>query len=407
MAQDVVGRRRWSPPARVSEWGTRRLAVVRFGMAIASLLLFIGLLELTAILGFVDYRLVVPRPEWVRNSMSPWEDPRNRPDPELIHIHRPYLRVTGSGPGNLAYPYGIPHARTYSFDVRHDQHGFRNDRDLERAAIAVIGDSFVEVPIVEAPSLLSSRLSRLLDVDVANLGQSSYGPQQELAVLRRFGLPLRPRVVLWLFFEGNDLSNLPRYERMVQESRDGGVRQPGPLDRSFTGNVVAALREYADPEPAPPEEVGRKNSCVLRPSSAGGAVTMYFPFFRAPTRDDLVALKQAQDMFLKARALSAEAGAHFLFVYVPDKYRVYRELCELPPAGFPTTAQLGEVPGRLRAWSETHAVPHLDLSPALQAAARRGEVVYFTDDSHWNEEGNRIAADEVARVIEDRRWLID
>ena len=47
------------------------------------------------------------------------------------------------------------------------------------------------------------------------LGHSGYGPQQELVVLKRYGLRLHPRTVIWTLFEGNDFSDAERYEEKV------------------------------------------------------------------------------------------------------------------------------------------------------------------------------------------------
>ena len=41
-----------------------------------------------------------------------------------------------------------------------------------------------------------------------NLGFSNDGPLLELATLSEYGLRLRPRAVIWVYFEGNDLTDL-------------------------------------------------------------------------------------------------------------------------------------------------------------------------------------------------------
>jgi len=99
----------------------------------------------------------------------------------------------------------------FRWDVRYDHNGFRNQTDLKSADIVVIGDSFVEGLTVSDAQLVTSLLAHLQGKVVANLGQSTYGPQQELIVLKRYGLPLRPRTVVWMFFEGNDLADVITY----------------------------------------------------------------------------------------------------------------------------------------------------------------------------------------------------
>jgi hypothetical protein len=64
--------------------------------------------------------------------------------------------------------------------------------------------------------MIPARCSQLLDwrgslTSVANLGQSGYGPQQELAVLKRYGCPPYDRNTSWVFYEGNDLLDVQEY----------------------------------------------------------------------------------------------------------------------------------------------------------------------------------------------------
>jgi hypothetical protein len=43
---------------------------------------------------------------------------------------------------------------------------------------------------------------------VLNLGQGGSGPLIELGILGEYALPLRPKRVVWPFYEGNDFINL-------------------------------------------------------------------------------------------------------------------------------------------------------------------------------------------------------
>ena len=59
--------------------------------------------------------------------------------------------------------------------------------------------------------LATTHLAKLTQKTVANLGQSGYGSQQELVVLKRYALPLHPESVVRVFYEGNDLRDAARY----------------------------------------------------------------------------------------------------------------------------------------------------------------------------------------------------
>ena len=71
-----------------------------------------------------------------------------------------------------------------------------------------------------------------------NLGIDDAGPLIELAVLREIAAPLEPRVVFWLFFEGNDLKDLdnewgrePLRRYLESEYRTGVFERQPEVDR--------------------------------------------------------------------------------------------------------------------------------------------------------------------------------
>ena len=96
----------------------------------------------------------------------------------------------------------MPDSPIYVADHQYDRNGYRNDRDLDRAPIVLIGDSFLEGYKITQAELLSNKLADIMGEDVANLAQAGYGPQNQLDVLRDIALGLEPRIVVWVFFEG-------------------------------------------------------------------------------------------------------------------------------------------------------------------------------------------------------------
>ena len=217
-----------------SRGSSHREAAFRILLVAASLAIGLFLIEIPALTGMVDYgRILGVNSQWI---------PRNRvPDAELIHAGRPYARFSGSARGGSALlDYRIPQSGTthYQWDVAYDGHGFRNRSDLASAAIAVIGDSFVEGMTVPENQLLTSVLARRENTTVANLGQSGYGPQQELVVLKRYALALHPRTVVWMFYEGNDLADVETYDRAL-----GASQRSWDIfwAHSFTRNALARI----------------------------------------------------------------------------------------------------------------------------------------------------------------------
>jgi len=72
-----------------------------------------------------------------------------------------------------------------------DAHGFRNSPP-ERAtySIVALGDSFTKASGVAFP--WPQRLAEYAGTDVLNLGEVGFGPQDELKVLRQYGLKKQP-----------------------------------------------------------------------------------------------------------------------------------------------------------------------------------------------------------------------
>ncbi|HET9961385.1 MAG TPA: hypothetical protein VFQ34_03520, partial [Nitrospiraceae bacterium] len=206
----------------------------RFVLITGSLLITTGLLEIPSAVGLLDYREIVPP-----RTTELWTKPEYLVDQELIWIRKPFSRQKGTYVrGNIGDAICSEASVGQEFDLRYDRHGFRNESDLERADIAVIGDSYVEAPMIKHSDLLTSRLAQLQRTSVANLGQLGYGPQQELVVLKRYAVHLQPKTVVWVFFEGNDLDGVKAYhERAAMvASRD---KLDAFWERSLTRSILS------------------------------------------------------------------------------------------------------------------------------------------------------------------------
>lgn len=99
---------------------------------------------------------------------------------------------------------------TGEWSVYHtDEHGYHNplgshNPDLQ---LVLLGDSFVEGECVQEKEDVTSLL-REKGYSALNLGFGGNGPLLELASLIEYAKPLKPKRVLWFFYEGNDLSDL-------------------------------------------------------------------------------------------------------------------------------------------------------------------------------------------------------
>jgi hypothetical protein len=369
------------------------LRVARVGLLTGVLIVLAGMLELPALTGFFDYReLFYPR---IPGSLGS----HNRVYQPGIAFSRPaHDEFESVQLGGAAIHYRLVGHRRYRARHRYDARGYRNTRDLEKADVVLIGDSFLEGPRVDQDVIVSEVLGERLGVPVASFGQSDYGPVQELQVMRKLALGLEPRIVVWFFYEGNDVVFLEHYgERLALTIQD----EERFVRRSFTLNALDYLIRAANLNALGSQGDRRWASWI---DAAGQRERIYFTAAGSPPSSNREAALESVLRVLKAARRDAHAaGARFLLAFVPMKLRVYRDLVSFPPDSESQRWKLDDLPQRLGAWAQQNSIPYLDLTRPLFSAAEAGALVYLADDAHWSPEGHRVAADHVAATL--RPWL--
>ena len=366
----------------------------RFLVATAALGLALGLVELPALLGRVDYRDVFQTPT------ASWRRHDHRSDADLIYVRdgnrREHRRFVG---GELAGLSGVGAKVVYESNVLYDAQGFRNPRVVDKADIVVVGDSFVEGLHVADSELMTSGLARETGLSVVNLGRSGDGPQQERHVLERFGLPKRPKACVWVFYEGNDLEDAAEYETNRAAVANLGPISPSRVlyERSFVRNsLMYARRAWIAPEKTRP--ASRYQGTF---SSRGKDVTMTFASDDHRRVTDPAKLAKAVAAIREAASLCDRDGVRLVVAFVPTKVRVYRDLCRFPADTAVASPPPDDLAGRLRkAITEGgRDVAFVDLTPRFHDEAARGELLYLADDTHWTTAGHALAA----KVIGEQR----
>ncbi len=264
----------------------------------------------------------------------------------------------------------------------------------------MIGDSYVEGYMTDEAKLITTILSERQGQTVANLGHAGYGPQQELAVLKRYGLPLQPKTIIWAFFEGNDLSDAEHYDPVGQE-----IWQDFWF-RSLTRNISAFMLR-------PPQECVPNARIQQLRADFIDARNMATPVFFAPTEVESYSetlLHKAVDPIVEAARLCQERHIRFMVVFVPEKYRVYHDLKNVALRTADIRSwEVSTLPAQLheRLVSLSPSIEYLDLTSALKAVSQNGIATYLSDDTHWTEAGNRVAAEAIHRALLNKSTPLD
>lgn len=93
-----------------------------------------------------------------------------------------------------------------------DQYGFNNPPSVwenERPDLMLVGDSFVHGGCVKPGYDMAGQLRRL-GWNAINVGGSGNGPMLELATINEYAEPMKPKIVLWVYYEDNDFADLQK-----------------------------------------------------------------------------------------------------------------------------------------------------------------------------------------------------
>jgi acetyltransferase AlgX (SGNH hydrolase-like protein) len=305
-----------------------------------------------------------------------------------------------------------------------DANGFRNSPPEKAAYGSVaLGDSFTRASGVASP--WPEKLAEYAGIDVLNLGDVGFGPQDELKVLQQYGLKKQPQWVILAYFEGNDLYDAASYEQanpfivfrfgkyILNQSLEAW------RDRGPAGAPADAARDYPYPI-----------TVTIDKKDLGLAFFSYYVAWLSADHEAIEASQNyrlAGETILQMRELSEAAGAHFLLVYVPSKEHVYlpylndpdtlaRVFADVPTVGLDETGFLQftnekATPQIIRQHMDDQArlltdfavendIPFLDLTPTFQEQAGTGAELYFPFDTHWNQLGHELAAASINEYLE-------
>ena len=278
-----------------------------------------------------------------------------------------------------------------------DGNGFRNPWPWpERADVVVTGDSLAFGYGVDDGQGWTDRLRlRFPTLSLVNLGIVGAAPQMGLAAFDAYGVPLEPKLHVLCLFPGNDVYDAQEFEHWQASGAGGnfgvwrtlGGREPSAggrlFDRIEGSYLFQALWNISRTE--------SHSSTTLE--LAGGGRVQLVPDILAtaeitdPSSEDFLRILRPIE---RAVVRAAVHGTHTLVLCFPTKEEVYLPLTEdVAP----------NVIGPFRDVLLERGIEVLDLTPALQAAAREGRQLFYEIDGHPNAAGYALIGDVVAEHL--------
>ena len=289
---------------------------------------------------------------------------------------------------------------------RSDEHGFTNPPGqwrMTQAELALVGDSYVMGWCVRPQDSFAAAI-RARHAATIVLGHGASGPLTQLGQMREYLGPLRPRHVLWFYYEENDLPDLTAEQanRLLARYLEPGFTQrlagrQAEVDQrlrtfSVQAESAASRRASTRAAAAPRGGAGRAAWSIL----TLGHLRRRLTALRQPPPP----LRPCCDLPLLRRVMGAMQatvagwGGDLAVVYLPSEYRL---------AGRPMRP--GERAGdRVVAIADSLGVAVLDLRPVLgRYGSARDLFVY--QDAHFTVRGHRAVATLVLDFLAHRDSL--
>jgi hypothetical protein len=286
-----------------------------------------------------------------------------------------------------------------------DEHGFHNPPGLWQVGapeVLSLGDSFTQGFCVSGERNFVSRI-RSRYPGTLNLGMAANGPLMMLATLREYASVLKPPIVLWFYFEGNDLADLEseRQSPLLRQYLNQEYRQR-LLERQ--SEIDTALRRYIDgldPDTVLFRELRHK---LLDSTELGTVFRNTVQLTTLRNRLNLVGRAGHRNRRPAAASAQAAASSHELyellaqileeakrsveswggrmyFVYLPSRY-------EYDPGGPGRSPYRDDVLTRAKA----AGLPVIDVTPVMWDAGDPMRFFPFRTADHYNEAGHELVA---------------
>jgi hypothetical protein len=330
------------------------------------------------------------------------EGPWNPADPALVGVEDE-TRPTGRDD-------------TFYYSLHVDDVGFVNPTPWQaHYDIVITGDSFT---MPSAPVSWIDLLRQRTGMSVLNLGMTGWGTLAEVEAVRMYGLDKSPRRVMLLYFEGNDLFNVEEYHRRRESGLDWHtyeLRSAAPLDRLVLPHMLRYWSSLTRRRP----QVTEYRYPMSVTTNTGQFETIPFDVNISALSADRDSIEASDAWALATQAILdlhdevTAQGGRFLLVYIPAKEHLYwgrlwdeRDIGHVLERTTPLrsyeefSAHIDDQVLLMEEFAAANDIEILNLTGRFWLETMDGAELYNYADTHWNEAGNRLAAQLIADYVE-------
>ncbi len=287
-----------------------------------------------------------------------------------------------------------------------DEHGFNNPEGLynrENTDYVLIGDSFAQGACVKREENIAGRLTTA-GLRVLNLGMLNSGPPKELAILKEYGESSKPKIVFWLFYEGND------YEGLAFEKSSAIYMKY--LDRAFSRDLISkqkliddTLIKHLETEFSGLTEERIKQFEERNNENNQRIFSISLSSLKLPMLRKRIGLFNEEcsfksdpllkDIFYEANRTVQEWGGQIVFVYLPSYYR-YAEKINQCKKRF-----LDGGRDEVLAIIKDLQIPVIDIQSSFDSHPDPLSFFPYRLYGHYNAEGYKFVAEQIEKYLSD------
>jgi hypothetical protein len=286
-----------------------------------------------------------------------------------------------------------------------DEHGFHNPKGIWQSNsldVVAVGDSFTQGGCAPSDKIFVALIRKRYPVTL-NLGMAGNGPLTMLATLKEYLPFLRPKIVLWFYFEGSDADDLQNEHKtplLMKYLNEHFSQNLQPRQTEIDDALMHYLqRAMANAPAGEPQSIakGKNISTTLMELPKLSNWRRKLGFVVGETTGEATQNAADTDMTLfrtilsQAKASVALFGGTLYFVVLPAWERY----------GNPQVAKstFRRYSSQVLATVENLGIPIVDVGLAFEAQNDPLLLFPYRRFGHYNEVGHRVVAETVLKAI--------
>ena len=196
-----------------------------------------------------------------------------------------------------------------------DRYGFNNNDELwdNKNKILLVGDSYVQGACVNSEEKISSQIMKKSNFKVISLANSKTGPISQLGFLLEYTELIKPKKIIWFYYEGNDFEDL-KFEKknlIAHNYLDNQIQNLKDKQYEVDYILKQKILNYQKNQTSELE-------LFIKLSRVKNFLYTLYSIFRPYSEEDLNIYKKIVTKFKKTASLY---NSELYLVYIPSFYR--------------------------------------------------------------------------------------